>query len=141
MIDNHDSKDERKRIISEFDEAMKICEPRFNSTTSKVSEFEKEFLLCWKKYKKTGQHQEFLKISDEFANLLQMQNEVFIENGDILNPILVKLDSVIEQNCEPVLKMISEDILKQDGALPKGFGTKSKLKPDRSSSGTLPKGF
>jgi|TARA_B110000438_G_C15654298_1_gene580961 5'-deoxynucleotidase YfbR-like HD superfamily hydrolase len=141
MIDNHDSKDERKKIISEFDEAMKICEPRFNSTTSKVSEFEKEFLLCWKKYKKTGQHQEFLKISDEFANLLQMQNEAFIENGDLLNPILAKLDSVIEQNCEPMLKMISEDILKQDGVLPKGFGTKSKFNPDRSSSGTLPKGF
>ena len=51
------------------------------------------------------------------------------------------MDAVIEENCDPMLKIISDDILKQDGALPKGFGCKSEHKSDSSSSGTLPKGF
>jgi hypothetical protein len=141
MIDKIDCENESKKLRDKIDEQLRICEPEFDSITSQVTEFQKEFLLSWEKYKKTRQHQEFLKISDEFANLLQLQNEMFIRNGNRLNPLLEKLDAVIEENCEPMLKIISDDILKQDGALPKGFGGKSEYKSDASSSGTLPKGF
>ena len=141
MTDKVDCENERKKLRDKIDEQLKICEPEFDSITSQVRELQKEFLLSWEKYGKTGQHQEFLKISDEFANLLQLQNEMFIRNGNRLNPLLKKLDAVIEENCEPMLKIISDDILKQDGALPKGFGGKSEYKSDASSSGTLPKGF
>ena len=141
MTDKVNCENERKKLRDKIDEQLKICEPEFDSITSQVRELQKEFLLSWEKYKKTGQHQEFLKISDEFANLLQLQNEMFIRNGNRLNPLLKKLDAVIEENCEPMLKIISDDILKQDGALPKGFGGKSEYKSDASSSGTLPKGF
>ena len=141
MIDKVDCENESKKLRDKIDEQLKICEPEFDSITSQVRELQKEFLLSWEKYGKTGQHQEFLKISDEFANLLQLQNEMFIRNGNRLNPLLEKLDAVIEENCDPMLKIISDDILKQDGALPKGFGCKSEHKSDSSSSGTLPKGF
>ena len=84
----------RARIIHEFDEALKICEPEFDSITTQVAKLQKEFLLYWKKYKKNGQSQEFLKISNEFANLLLIQNKMFKRNGNLLNPILAKLDKI-----------------------------------------------
>ena len=84
----------RARIIHEFDEALKICEPEFETITTQVGALQKEFLRYWKKYKKNGQSQEFLKISDQFANLLQIQNKMFKRNGDLVNPIIARLNKI-----------------------------------------------
>ena len=88
------SNETREKIIHEFDEALKICEPEFETITTQVGALQKEFLRYWKKYKKNGQSQEFLKISDDFANLLQIQNKMFKRNGDLVNPIIARLNKI-----------------------------------------------
>lgn len=88
------SNETREEIIHEFDEALKIITPEFETIVTQVDELQKEFLLCWKKYKKNGSSQEFLKISDEFANLLQIQNTMFKRNGDLVNPIIARLNKI-----------------------------------------------
>ena len=141
MTDKLNSEKKADQIRKEIDKELNILQSDYCSTVSLVKTFEKEFLSAWKKYLRTQQHEEFLEISSKFAKLVQMQNEMFLRNEKILEPLFEKLDAVIEENCDPILEIISDDILKQDGALPKGFGGKSEYKSDSFSSGTLPKGF
>ena len=140
MTDKLNSEKKADQIRKEIDKELNILQSDYCSTVSLVKTFEKEFLSAWKKYLRTQQYEEFLEISSKFAKLVQMQNEMFLRNEKILDPLFEKLDA-LEQTCEPLFKTISDDILKQEGALPKGFGGKSEYKSDKSSSGTLPKGF
>ena len=140
MTDKSNCEKKADRIREKIDKELKILECDYFSTVSIVKRFEKEFLSAWKKYMRTQQHEEFLEVSSKFARLVQKQNEMFLRNEKILDPLFEKLDT-LEQTCEPLFKTISDDVLKQEGALPKGFRRKSEYKSDKSSSGTLPKGF
>jgi len=88
------SNEHRKKITQEFDKAFEICESEYYSIIPHVDACQKEFLMCWNRYKKSGQHKEFLKISGEFATLLQIQNKMFKRNGSRLNPILAKFEKI-----------------------------------------------
>ena len=140
MTEKSNCEKKADRIRKKIDKELHILECDYFSTVSIVKRFEEEFLSAWKKYMRTQQHEEFLEVSSKFARLVQKQNEMFLRNEKILDPLFEKLDA-LEQTCDPLFKTISDDVLKQDDVLPKGFGSKTKSSSNESSGGKLPMGF
>jgi len=77
MSDIEKLKEDRKKALAKLDAAMDACDPEHSILSKTVSEMEIDFLTSWKNHKNQKiTEQEFLQISNKFAQTLESQKQM-----------------------------------------------------------------
>jgi chemotaxis regulatin CheY-phosphate phosphatase CheZ len=97
MIDIDKLKEDRKIAGGKLDDAMDKCMPEFDDMYDNVKKSTTEFLSLWKDYTNHKiTEQEFLQITNKFAQIINDENEMYGRFTKILKP----LETEFEKTCK-----------------------------------------
>ena len=102
-------KKDRDISLKKLDDAMEQCSPELNKMYDNVKKSKSKFLFSYNDYKNHKiSDQEFLQITDSFAQILDLEKKMYDRNSKILKP----LDTEFQKKCKKVYDY--ENPLSQD---------------------------
>ena len=91
MSDIEKLKEDKKKALAELDAAMDACSPEYGVIIQNERKTRTEFLSLWKDYKNNKvTEQEFLQISNKFAEILSANKEIRNRFRKITRPLYAK---------------------------------------------------
>ena len=89
----------RETYLKKLDVAMEQCDPEFEKMSVDVRKSKNKFLSSWKSYKNHKiSDQDFLQITDSFAQTLDSEKKMYAKFRKILGP----LDSEFQKRCKKI---------------------------------------
>jgi rubrerythrin len=107
MTDINKLKEDRKIALKKLDDVRDKCEPEFVEMFDNVKKSTTEFLSLWKDYTNHKiTEQEFLQISNKFAQIKNDENEMYDRFTKILKP----LQTEFEKTCKVLNDLESKHV-------------------------------